>query len=31
VLAIAGFFGPILLMWVTRNSPARRIYRTVFG
>jgi len=31
VLAIAGFFGPILLMWATRRSPARRIYRYVFG
>ena len=31
VLFVAGFFGPVLLMWAVRNSPARRFYRLLFG
>jgi surface polysaccharide O-acyltransferase-like enzyme len=31
ILFIAGLFGPLMLMWTVRNTPARRYYRYLFG
>ena len=31
ILFFAGLFGPLLLMWTVRKTPARRYYRYLFG